>query len=311
MSDSLLVLTGPTGVGKTDLSIKLAAKLNGEIISADSMQVYRYMDIGSAKISKNEMQGITHYLIDIMDPDTDFNVYLFKKYAQKAIEEIKSKGKLPIVVGGTGFYIQALLYDIDFEDEESKSDYRIYLEEQLKKIGNHAFHELLKDVDPMSYEKIHENNTKRVVRALEYYHDTGLKISDHNEEMKRRQSPYNFKYFVLTDERETLYQQINERVDKMVAEGLVNEVKTLKEMGYGMNNISMQGLGYKEILKYLDGEWSLDKAIEMIKQGTRRFAKRQLTWFNREKEVVFINKNDFDHDTDRILSFILNYVQDW
>lgn len=307
----LLILTGPTAVGKTEISIELAKKLNGEIISADSMQVYRYMDIGSAKITQDEMRSIKHHLIDILDPSEDFNVYQFKLLAKEALSDILSRGKLPIVVGGTGFYIQALLYDIDFaEGENTNSEYRKELEALAVQKGVKYLHDMLKDIDPESFKTIHENDTKRVIRALEYYHDTSEKISDHNVIQKQNESPYDFRYIVLNDDRKYIYDRIDTRVDEMIAKGLVDEVKSLKEKGYGMNNISMQGLGYKEIISYLDGEYDLDEAIRIIKRDSRHFAKRQLTWFKRERNVIFVDKQDFQRDNDKIINYIIKKC-DW
>ena len=307
----LLILTGPTAVGKTEISIELAKKLNGEIISADSMQVYRYMDIGSAKITQDEMRSIKHHLIDILDPSEDFNVYQFKLLAKNALSDIISRGKLPIVVGGTGFYIQALLYDIVFaEGENTNSEYRKELEALAVQKGVKYLHDMLKDIDPESFKTIHENDTKRVIRALEYYHDTNEKISDHNVIQKQNESPYDFRYIVLNDDRKYIYDRIDTRVDEMIAKGLVDEVKSLKEKGYGMNNISMQGLGYKEIISYLDGEYDLDEAIRIIKRDSRHFAKRQLTWFKRERNVIFVDKQDFQRDNDKIINYIIKKC-DW
>lgn len=306
----MIVLTGPTAVGKTELSISLAKKINGSIISADSMQVYKYMDIGSAKITKEEMCGVKHYLVDELMPEEEFNIYRFKEMALKALEEIYAEGKIPIIVGGTGFYIQGLLYDIDFSETAADEAYRKEMEDYVRENGAHALHELLREVDPESCDAIHENNVKRVIRALEYYHQTGQKISDHNKKEREKQSPYNFAYFVLNDIRENLYARIDKRVDLMVEKGLVDEVKRLKDMGYTPDMVSMQGLGYKEILWYLDNRCTLNEAVETIKQETRHFAKRQLTWFRREKEVVWIDKDKFDYDNNRILDFISNTLEE-
>lgn len=292
----LVILTGPTAVGKTDLSIRLAKKINGAIISADSMQVYRYMDIGSAKIMPKEMQGIPHYLIDRLEPSEEFNVVRFKQMAESALSEIYQNGKIPIVTGGTGFYIQALLYDIDFNKEEEDSSFRQGMTDYAKLHGAHALHEKLRDIDPVSYETIHENNVKRVIRALEYYHLNKTPISLHNQEQHEKQSPYNFAYFVLTDDRQRLYQRIDKRVDLMMERGLLEEVKSLHAMGYHRDMVSMQGLGYKEILDYLEGNCSLEEAVYIIKRETRHFAKRQLTWFRRERDVIWLDKNKYDED---------------
>ncbi len=305
-----IVLTGPTAVGKSDLSIKLCKAINGAVISADSMQVYRMMDIGSAKISREEMSGVDHYLIDCLDPKESFNIAIFKDLAKKALDEIYNKGQIPVIVGGTGFYIQSLLYDVSFSKEEDVSSYRLKYEEFVKENGNHSLHELLKDIDPESYEGIHENNVKRVIRALEFYDIHQYPISKHNEEEKAKKSPYNFAYFVLNDEREVLYNRIDQRVDVMIDKGLVEEVKMLKEYGCTKDFVSMQGLGYKEILDYLDGAISLEEAAYIIKRDSRHFAKRQLTWFNRERDVIWVNKNEFGRDDDQILGFLLEKLKE-
>lgn len=300
----LVILTGPTAVGKTDLSIQLAKKIGGEIISADSMQVYKYMDIGTAKITEGEMQGVKHYLVDEFEPEDDFNVVKFQSYAKKYMEEIYAKGKIPIIVGGTGFYIQALVYDIDFDENDADTSYRQKLEELAKEKGAEFLHEMLAKVDEKSAKEIHANNVKRVIRALEFYDKTGKKISDHNETERQKESPYNFAYFVLTDERKILYDRINLRVDKMMEAGLLEEVKQMKERGLTRDMVSMQGIGYKELLAYLDGEYTLDVAVDVLKQDTRHFAKRQLTWFRREKEVFWLDKSEIGRDTDSVLKVI-------
>ena len=305
----LVILTGPTAVGKTALSIKLASEIGGEIISADSMQVYRQMDIGSAKIKPEEMGGITHHLIDILEPEEEFNVCLFEKLALEAMEQIYERGHIPVVVGGTGFYIQALLYQIDFTEEETDTAYRDKLWQLGEEKGNHYLHELLRKVDPKSAEEIHENNRKRVIRALEFYENCGKPISTHNKEQRQKTSAYNSCYFVLTDDRKKLYERIESRVDQMLSKGLVDEVRTLKERGCNASMVSMQGLGYKEILEYLDGRCSLLEAVEKIKKETRHFAKRQLTWFRREKDVIWLDKQAFAYDEDAVLSCILENLR--
>ncbi len=305
----LVILTGPTAVGKTALSIKLASEIGGEIISADSMQVYRQMNIGSAKIKPEEMGGIPHHLIDILEPEEEFNVCLFEKLALEAMEQIYERGHIPVVVGGTGFYIQALLYQIDFTEEETDTAYRDKLWQLGEEKGNHYLHELLRKVDPKSAEEIHENNRKRVIRALEFYENCGKPISTHNKEQRQKTSAYNSCYFVLTDDRKKLYERIESRVDQMLSKGLVDEVRTLKERGCNASMVSMQGLGYKEILEYLDGRCSLLEAVEKIKKETRHFAKRQLTWFRREKDVIWIDKQAFAYDEDAVLSCILENLR--
>lgn len=309
MKKPLIVLTGPTAVGKTELSIELAKKVNGSIISADSMQVYRHMDIGSAKIRSEEMQGIPHYLIDTFEPEEEFHVVKFQEYAKKYMEEIYAQGRIPIIAGGTGFYIQALLYDIDFTEEEEDTRYRRKLEQFAKEHGAHALHEKLKAVDEKSANEIHENNVKRVIRALEFHHLSGKKISEHNEQERQKEAPYTFAYFVLNDERDRLYHRINQRVDIMMEQGLVDEVQKLKNMGYHKKMVSMQGLGYKEILEYLEGECSLEEAVYRIKRDTRHFAKRQLTWFRREREVIWVNKQEFEYDNDKILTYMMSELK--
>lgn len=306
----MVILTGPTAVGKTNLSIELAKKINGAIISADSMQVYKYMDIGSAKIMPQEMQGIKHYLIDELLPSDEFNVFIFKEMAKKALEEIYSNDQIPIIVGGTGFYIQALLYDIDFTEQDTDIAYRNKLSEFAAVNGNHALHEKLKNIDPVSYETIHENNVKRVIRALEYYHNCSEPISKHNDSERQKESPYNFAYFVLNDERKRLYDRIDKRVDIMVENGLVKEVKKLKNMGYTSDMVSMKGIGYKEILNSLDGAYNIDEAVEKVKQESRRFAKRQLTWFRREKETIWLEKEEYSYDDNKILSKIKEILEE-
>ncbi len=306
----MVILTGPTAVGKTNLSIELAKRINGAIISADSMQVYKYMDIGSAKIMPQEMQGIKHYLIDELLPSDEFNVFIFKKMAKKALEEIYSNDQIPIIVGGTGFYIQALLYDIDFTEQDTDIAYRNKLSEFAAVNGNHALHEMLKNIDPVSYETIHENNVKRVIRALEYYHNCSEPISKHNDSERKKESPYNFAYFVLNDGRKRLYDRIDKRVDIMVENGLVEEVKKLKNMGYTSDMVSMKGIGYKEILSSLDGAYDIDEAVEKVKQESRRFAKRQLTWFRREKETIWLEKEEYSYDDNKILSKIKEILEE-
>ena len=305
-----IVLTGPTAVGKTSLSIALAKAVNGAVISADSMQVYKHMDIGSAKIMPEEMDGVTHYLVDEFEPDEEFHVARFTERAKECLEEIYAKGQIPILVGGTGFYIQAVLYDIDFSKQDANTEYRGRLEALAKEHGAEYLHDRLKEVDPASAESIHANNIKRVIRALEYYHLTGQKISEHNETERQKESPYNFAYFVLTDERAKLYERIDKRVDIMVERGLVEEVKNLKEMGYHREMVSMQGLGYKEILDYLDGKISLEEAIYIIKRETRHFAKRQLTWFRREKDVIWFERGQYQQDETKMLSGMLNILKE-
>ena len=306
----LIVLTGPTAVGKTALSIALAKSVNGEIISADSMQVYRGMDIGSAKITKEEMQGVKHYLIDVLDPEEEFNVVFFQEKCKEAMEEIYDKGRIPVLTGGTGFYIQAILKNVDFCDNSGDNSYRKMLEGLAQREGADVLHEMLCRVDPKAAEAIHKNNIKRTIRALEFYEQTGERISEHNAQEKEKESAYNALYIVLDDKRDRLYENIEKRVDLMFEQGLVEEVKALKEKGHHKKMVSMQGIGYKEILSALDGDITLEEAKELIKKETRHFAKRQLTWFRREKDVVWLPKYEFNYDTNRILEYILQLCKD-
>lgn len=305
----LVILTGPTAAGKTKLSIALAKAINGEIISADSMQVYRYMDIGSAKIEESEMDGVPHHLIDILEPDEDFNVVLFQKYAKEAMAQIYEKGKIPILVGGTGFYIQSVLYDIDFTQSEEDSQLRRELEELADEKGAEYLHQLLQECDPESAQAIHANNVKRVIRAIEYYRQTGQRISEHNEQERQKESAYESYYFVLTNERSILYQNIDKRVDIMLENGLVAEVQKLLDMGCKRDTTAMQGLGYKEIIDYLTGAITLEEAVYRIKRDTRHFAKRQLTWFRREKDVIWVEKDKFAQDEEKMLQYMLSCIK--
>lgn len=306
----MIILTGPTAVGKSALSVELAKKINGAVISADSMQVYRHMDIGSAKITPEEMQGVTHYMIDELEPDEEFHVVRFVTMAKEYLKEIYADGKIPIIAGGTGFYIQALLYDIDFTEQQCDETYRRQLEDLAREHGAEYLHGILREVDPASAEAIHANNIKRVIRALEFYHLSGKKISEHNETERQKQSPYNFAYFVLTDERAKLYERIDRRVDAMIEAGLVEEVKKLKSMGCSREMVSMQGLGYKEILAYLDGGCTLEEAVYIIKRETRHFAKRQLTWFKRERDVIGLDKQAFGYDDAAILTDMISILEE-
>lgn len=309
----LVILTGPTAVGKTELSIKLAKAIGGEIISADSMQVYKGMDIGTAKITEDEMQGVKHYLVDCFEPKDDFNIVVFQRMAKEAMEEIYATGKIPIIVGGTGFYIQSVLYDIEFEDDgsedESENEYRAKMRQLAYDKGSEYLHNMLREVDPESADAIHHNNIKRVIRALEYYEQTGRKISEHNKEQQQKESPYNFMYFVLNDEREVLYERIDKRVDIMFDAGLEKEVKALIDSGLTKDNVSMQGIGYKEMFGYFDGEYDIERAKYLIKLDTRHFAKRQLTWFRREQSVEWINYYDYNSDKDAMLEAMIDKLK--
>lgn len=308
--NKLIILAGPTAVGKTDNSIRLAKAVNGEIISADSMQVYKRMDIGSAKIMPEEMQGIKHYLIDVLEPTEEFNIVRFQTMAKEAMAEIYAKGKIPILVGGTGFYIQSLLYDIEFKEEEEAN---IQLRDELQRFtdenGKEALHERLRAVDPESADAIPAGNVKRVIRALEFYETHHEKISTHNAEQAEKESPYNYAFFVLTDDRKLLYERIEKRINIMLEKGLIDEVKALQAEGLNRNYISMQGLGYKEILAYLEGEITLEEAVYILKRDTRHFAKRQITWFKREKDVKWLDKSEFGHNDDAVFEEMMKYLK--
>ncbi|MCM1190983.1 MAG: tRNA (adenosine(37)-N6)-dimethylallyltransferase MiaA [Acetatifactor muris] len=306
----LVVLTGPTAVGKTRLSLALAAAVNGEIVSADSMQVYRHMDIGTAKIRPEEMQGIPHHMIDILEPWEPFNVVLFKERCEECIRGIYERGHIPVVTGGTGFYIQALLRDVDFTEEPEDTAYRRELEKLAAEKGAEYLHTLLREADPAAAEEIHTNNIKRTVRALEFHHLTGKRISEHNLRERQKESAYASCYFVLNEERDRLYARIEQRVDEMLVRGLADEVRRLRDMGCRKDMVSMQGLGYKELLAWLEGETTYEEAVEILKRDTRHFAKRQLTWFRRERDVIWVNKEEFDYDEDRMLAFMLDKMKD-
>ncbi len=303
--NKLVILTGPTAVGKTQLSISLAKEIGGEIISTDSMQVYKKMDIGTDKISPEQMQGVPHHLIDVLEPTENFNVKRFQEMALSAMEQIYERGHVPILVGGTGFYIQAVLYGIDFTETDDDPSIRLELEEQARRIGPVQMHNKLKEIDPEAAAAIPAGNQKRVIRALEYYAKTGKKISQHNKEQHEKISPYSFHYFVLTDERPILYERINKRVDQMVERGLVKEVEMLLQQGVTPDMTSMQGLGYREAIGYLQGSYDLERMKELIKQNTRHFAKRQLTWFRREQQVEWIDKSLYHRNNVEVLQEIM------
>ncbi|MBZ9687861.1 tRNA (adenosine(37)-N6)-dimethylallyltransferase MiaA [Clostridium estertheticum] len=301
----LFILAGPTAIGKTEISVKLAQRLNGDIISADSMQIYKYMDIGSGKIAKDEMNGVPHHLLDIIEPSENFSVAEFKEKAETAIELITNKNKLPMLVGGTGFYINSLIYNYNFAETIKDEEYRDYLTKLAVREGNEHVHSLLKDIDEESFIKLYPNDLKRVIRALEVYRVSGKPMSVFKEEQNLLDIPYNVYYFVLNMDRQKLYSRINSRVDIMVKNNLVQEVMELKKMGYNSDMQSMKGIGYKELLYHLNHEISLDEAIEMIKQGSRNYAKRQLTWFRKDPRINWINKDDFNSD-DEIVEYIVS-----
>ena len=306
MKKPLIVIAGPTACGKTDLSINLAEKIGGEIISGDSMQVYKLMDIGTAKPTAEETRGIPHFLIDELYPDEEYNVMIFQKKAKEYMKVIYDRGHIPIIVGGTGFYINALVYDNDFTEEESSS-----IRDELYRIaeteGKEKLHSMLADIDVEYAKSIHPNNVKRVARAIEYYRLTGEKMSEHNKSAKEKESPYNTAFFVLNMDRQKLYERIDMRVDIMMENGLENEVRKLIDMGYSPELVSMQGLGYKEFIPYFNGEISLEKAVDDIKKYTRHFAKRQLTWFRCQTEGIWIDMTDGDKE--KALSQIINEIE--
>ena len=290
----LVIIAGPTASGKSAAAVELALRMNGEGISADSMQIYRDMDIGTAKVTKEEMRGVRHYLIDCADPDENYNVVLFQQKAREAVQEAVSAQKLPILCGGTGFYIQALLYDIDFTEMEENTSLRSRYEALAAEKGPEALHRILKEKDPASAAAIHPNNVKRVIRALEFAQESGGSIAAHNLAQRERGSAYNSVFFVLTMDRQKLYERIDRRVDLMMEQGLLDEVTRLRDIGIARDSTAMQGIGYKQIYSYLEGDWSLEEAVRLIKRDTRHFAKRQLTWFRREKDVIWVDIDQFD-----------------
>ena len=302
----LIILTGPTAVGKTDLSIKLSKSLNAEIISADSMQIYKYMDIGSAKVTKEEMDGVVHYMIDEVSPDVPFSVSEFQMRSEKYIEEINKKGKNVLITGGTGLYLNSLIYNMDFAKSNANNEIREKLEQELEENGIDYMHEKLRGLDEEAANRIHKNNTKRVIRAIEVCM-SGQKMNDFSKDLR-----YNEKYkpiiIVLNRDREVLYQRINKRVDIMLENGLLDEVKELLKMGYTKDMISMQGIGYKEMIKYLDGEYTYDEAIEIIKRDSRRYAKRQLTWFKRYQDAKWFDLDKYQ-DIEILKEDIINHIE--
>lgn len=290
----LVIIAGPTATGKTFASVELAKRMEGSIISADSMQVYRGMDIGSAKVTREEMQGIPHYLIDVSDPTDAWNVVRFQEAAQKAVKEISEAGRLPFLVGGTGFYIQALLYGIDFTEMDADTDCRTALEQEAENGGAQTLYQRLQEVDPEAAQAIHPNNVKRIIRALEFAQKSGgMRISEHNRSEHMRAPAYDAVFFVFTMDRAKLYERIDARVDRMMEMGLAAEVQRLKEQGLTAEDVSMQGIGYRQILRALDGQYPMEEAVRLIKRDSRRFAKRQLTWFRRERNVTWIDLDDF------------------
>lgn len=306
--DNLLILLGPTAIGKTDLSISLAKKLNGEIISCDSMQIYKYMDIGSAKVTEEEMDGVPHYLVDCIDPEEEFTVADFKREAKKHIRDINSRGKIPIVTGGTGLYINSLVYDLNFTQVAPNEEFRKELEDLARDKGNSVIYDKLRQIDPESIDKISEKDTKRIIRALEIYEMTGKTMSEQNENFRKENTDYNLSMIGLNMDRQKLYDRINLRVDLMLENGLLDEVKGLMEMGYTSDLVSMKGIGYKEVISYLNGEMEYDEFVSFLKQKTRNYAKRQLTWFRRDERIKWVNVDEYEERMD-IVDDIINYFQ--
>ena len=293
MKQPLLIIAGPTATGKSAAAAELAIRMNGAVISADSMQVYRGMDIGSAKVTEEEMRGVPHYLIDCVDPYESWNVVRFQQKAREAVREIAGSGRLPILCGGTGFYIQALLYDVDFTEMEEDTALRESLQKIAAERGPGALHAMLAEKDPASAAAIHPGNVKRVIRALDFAGGTGQSIAAHNLEQREKEAAYSAVFFVLTMDRKKLYGLIDRRVDIMMEKGLLGEVSSLRDAGIPRDSTAMQGIGYKQLYGYLEGEYSLDEAVRLIKRDTRHFAKRQLTWFRREKDVRWVDIDSF------------------
>lgn len=304
--EKLLVLIGPTAVGKTKLSIELAKRFNGEIISGDSMQVYKEMDIGTAKICPEEMEGIPHHLIDIKEPEEPFSAAEFQELVRSKITEVSKRGKLPMIVGGTGLYIQSVIYDYQFSEAASDSEFRDQLEKEAEAVGNEELHSRLKSIDPESAERIHPNNIRRVIRALEIYHCTGKTMTEYQQQQEP-ELLYDTCIIGLTMDRELLYERINQRVDLMMEQGLLKEVKTLHEKGI-RDCQSIQAIGYKELYDYLDDKVDFKEAIENLKQNSRRYAKRQLTWFRNKMNVewfeMFPENEAYEKKFAEISSFI-------
>lgn len=307
MKDNLCIIVGPTSIGKSDLAIDLAQKHNGEIISADSMQIYKYMNIGTAKVREEEMKDIPHHMVDIIDPDEGFTVSDFKHMAKKHIKEINSKGRLPIVVGGTGLYINSLVYNLDFAQIPPNEELRMEYEDKIEKFGNEYLHNKLMKIDKSSGEKISIKDKKRIIRALEIYDSTGRTMSEYNKNFRVMNEDYNLLYIALDMDRAKLYERINNRVDIMLEKGLIDEVKSILEMGYNKDLISLKAIGYKEIIMYLENEISLEEAIELIKKASRNYAKRQLTWFRRDHRIKWINIDEYDKTID-ICNNISDYI---
>ena len=303
----LLLIVGPTAVGKTSISIGVAKKKNGEIISADSMQIYKYMDIGTAKITLDEMEGIPHYMLDIVYPNEEFTVVDFKRNAEKYIEMINKANKLPILVAGTGLYLNSIVYQLNFTEVKSDEEFRRKYFDLANAYGNQYIHDELFKVDSISANQINVNDRQRIIRALEIFYKTGKPMSYYNKDFRKKTDKYNLIMIGLTMDRARLYNRINKRVDMMIKKGLIDEVKDLIIKGYNKNLVSMQAIGYKEIISYLDGERSLEEAIEILKRNTRRYAKRQLTWFRRDRRLRWIDIDKYDSN-EKIVEEIVSYI---
>lgn len=302
-------MTGPTASGKTSLAVALAKEIGGEIISGDSMQVYKHMNIGTAKVTEGEKEGIPHYMIDEFEPDQECSVAIFQEKVKGYMNKIYKKGNIPIIVGGTGFYIRAITHDIAFEETDQDTTIRRELMAQANEHGPDYLYEQLKQIDPISAKNIHKNNIQRVVRALEYYKQTGQLISAHNAKEQTRQTPYNLLFFGLNMDRALLYDRIDTRVDQMIEEGLVNEIKSLLDKGYSKTLPSMKGIGYKEFYPYFENKESLESCIQTLKQNTRHYGKRQLTWLRHQANPIWVNVDEFDFNKDKILEVLLKHVE--
>lgn len=307
MKEPVIIMVGPTAVGKTDLSIEIASKIEGEIVSADSMQIYKYMNIGSAKPTQEEIKNIPHYLIDEIDPSKPFSVSDYQELAKKYIKQIIQKGKIPILAGGTGLYVNSILFDMDFSSMPSDHTFRKNLEKEAELYGNEKLHNRLKNIDINLAERIHPNNVKKVIRAIEVYERTGEIIKNFEESFIPNQE-YQYILIGLTRDREELYDRINKRVDILIDKGLIEEVEELLKKGLTEKNISMKGIGYKEVIGYLHGEYDIEQAIWLIKRNTRRYAKRQLTWFKRYNEIKWYNLSEYSYQNE-IINDILLYIK--
>lgn len=305
--NKIIVIVGPTAVGKTYISVELAKKLNTEIISADSMQIYKGMNIGTAKITEEEKQGIIHHMIDIINPDEEYSVSEFKYDAEKIIDRLLSENRIPIIVGGSGLYVNSLIYDLDFGNTKSNKKLREYYTYYYKEHGEDALYDKLLKIDPVAAEKIHKNNIKRIIRALEVYDITGVKFSELNTDIRKKSNKYDCILIGLSMERKVLYERINQRVDEMLSKGLVDEVNSLIKKGYRKNLVSMRGIGYKEIIEYLEGNTDYEEAVNTLKQNTRRFAKRQYTWFLKDENVKWFSM-DNPSEIDKTLDSIVEYI---